>query len=88
MDGALRVPNRRSPSIVSSLVALPQPRELVSIMYFHDKGTNRRVMLIGLNFCSVFVLVSFFARPQPENDRVLVKAGRLTLPAGKPPLAN
>jgi hypothetical protein len=61
---------------------------LVSVMYFHDKGTNRRVMLIGLMFCTAFVLVSFFARPQPENDRVLVKADRLTLTAGKPPLAN
>src|ERR1700684_477707 len=57
-------------------------------MYFHDKGTNRRVMLIGLMFCTAFVLVSFFARPQPENDRVLVKADRLTLTAGEPPLAN
>jgi hypothetical protein len=27
-------------------------------------------------------------KPQPENDRVLVKADRLTLTAGKPPLAN
>jgi hypothetical protein len=61
---------------------------LVGVMYFHDKGTNRRVMLIGLMFCTAFVLVSFFARPQPENDRVLVKADRLTLTAGKPPLAN
>ena len=60
----------------------------MSVMYFHDKGTNRRVMLIGLMFCTAFVLVSFFARPQPENDRVLVKADRLTLTAGKPPLAN
>jgi hypothetical protein len=77
------------PSIVSSLVALPAPpRELVCVMYFHDKGTNRRVMLIGLMFCTAFVLVSFFAKPQPENDRVLVKADRLTLTAGKPPLAN
>jgi hypothetical protein len=58
------------------------------VMYFHDKGTNRRVMLIGLMFCTAFVLVSFFAKPQPENDRVLVKADRLTLTAGKPPLAN
>jgi hypothetical protein len=59
-----------------------------SVMYFHDKGTNRRVMLIGLLFCSAFVFVSFFARPQPGNDRVLVKADRLTLTAGKPRLAN
>ena len=57
-------------------------------MYFHDKSVNRRVMLTGLLFCAAFVFVSFFARPQPENDRVLVKADRLTLTAGKPPLAN
>jgi hypothetical protein len=45
---------------------------LVGVMYFHDKGANRRVVLIGLMFCAAFVLISFFARPQPENDRVLV----------------
>ena len=61
---------------------------MVASLYFHDKQTNRRVMLIGLLFCSAFVFVSFFARPQPGNDRVLVKADRLTLTAGKPPLAN
>jgi hypothetical protein len=57
-------------------------------MYVHDKGTNRRTMLVGLVFCAVFVLVSYFAKPQPETDRVLVKADRLTLTAGKPPLAD
>ena len=57
-------------------------------MYIHDKGANRRVMLVGLMFCAAFMFVSFFARHQPENDRVLVKADRLTLTAGKPPLAN
>ena len=61
---------------------------LVGVMYFHDNGTNRWVMLIGLMFCTAFVLVRFFAWPQPENDRVLVKADRLTLTAGKPRLAN
>jgi hypothetical protein len=74
---------RRVQSLLGSPLLL-----LVGVMYFHDKGTNRRVMLIGLMFCTAFVLVSFFARPQPENDRVLVKADRLTLTAGKPPLAN
>jgi hypothetical protein len=58
------------------------------VMYFHDKGANRRVMLMGLVFCTSFVLIGFFAKPQPENDRVLVKADRLTLTAGKAPLAN
>jgi hypothetical protein len=58
------------------------------VMYIHDKGANRRVMLVGLMFCAAFMFVSFFARHQPESDRVLVKADRLTLTAGKPPLAN
>jgi hypothetical protein len=57
-------------------------------MYVHDKGTNRRTMLVGLMFCAAFVLVSYFAKPQVETDRVLVKADRLTLTAGKPPLAD
>jgi len=46
------------------------------------------VMLIGWMFCTAFVLVSFFARPQPEDDRVLAKADRLTLTVGKPPLVD
>ncbi|MEO6841677.1 MAG: hypothetical protein ABI192_13015 [Bradyrhizobium sp.] len=45
-------------------------------------------MLVGLMFCIAFVLVSYFAKPQDETDRVLVKADRLTLTAGKPPLAD
>ena len=57
-------------------------------MYVHDKGTNRRTLLVGLIFCAVFVLVSYFAKPQVDTDRVLVKADRLTLTAGKQPLAN
>lgn len=57
-------------------------------MYIHDKGTKRRVVIVGLMFCAAFVLVSFFARPQPETDRVLVKADRLVLIAGKPLPAN
>lgn len=58
------------------------------VMYIHDKGTNRRVMIVGLMFCAVFVLVSFFARRQSETDRALVKADRLMLIAGKPPPPN
>ncbi len=57
-------------------------------MYIHDKGTNRRVMIVGLMFCAAFVLVSFFGRPHSETDRVLVKADRLMLIAGKPLPAN
>ncbi|OIQ64320.1 hypothetical protein GALL_541300 [mine drainage metagenome] len=47
---------------------------------FHnaDKHTHRRVMLVGLMFCALFVAVSFFAREQPENRYVLQKADRLT----------
>ncbi|WP_291863002.1 hypothetical protein [Bradyrhizobium sp.] len=57
---------------------------------FHnaDKGTHRRVMLVGLMFCAAFVAFSFFAREQPENNYVLQKADRLVQTAGSPPLAN
>ena len=43
---------------------------------FHnaDKPTHRRVMLVGFLFCTAFVAVSFFARPQPATDHVLLKA--------------
>ena len=53
---------------------------------FHnaDKRTHRKVMLVGLLFCAAFVLVSFFARKQPENHYVLQKADRLTRTAGAP----
>jgi hypothetical protein len=51
---------------------------------FHnaDKSTHRRVMLVGLMFCALFVAVSFFAREQPENTYVLQKADRLVRTAG------
>jgi len=53
---------------------------------FHnaDKATHRRTMLVGLLFCAAFIAVSFFARPQPDNDYVLVKADKLVRTAGKP----
>ena len=35
-----------------------------------DKGTHRRVMLVGLMFCAAFVAFSFFAREQPANTYV------------------
>jgi hypothetical protein len=46
---------------------------------FHnaDKPTHRRVMVIGLLLCAVFVIISFSLRTPPENDRVLVKADKL-----------
>jgi hypothetical protein len=57
---------------------------------FHnaDKPTHRRVMLVGFLFCSVFITVSFFARPQPQTDYVLVKADKLVRTAGQPLKAN
>ena len=57
---------------------------------FHnaDKRTHRKIMLVGLLFCAVFVLVSFFAREQPENHYVLLKADKLVRTAGTPLPAN
>jgi hypothetical protein len=57
---------------------------------FHnaDKRTHRKVMLVGLLFCGLFVAVSFFAREQPDNHYVLQKADRLVRTAGAPLPAN
>jgi hypothetical protein len=46
------------------------------------------VVLIGLLFCAVFVVLSFFSREQPENTYVLKKADRLVRSAGSPVPAN
>jgi hypothetical protein len=53
---------------------------------FHnaDKRTHRRVMLVGLLFCAAFVAFSFFARQQPDNSYVLIKADKLVRTAGTP----
>jgi hypothetical protein len=57
---------------------------------FHsaDKSTHRKIMLVGLMFCALFVAISFFAREQPENHYVLQKADRLVRSAGTPVPAN
>jgi hypothetical protein len=57
---------------------------------FHtaDRRTYRKVMLLGLTFCVLFVTFSFFAREQPENHYVLQKADRLVRTAGTPVPAN
>lgn len=57
---------------------------------FHnaDRPTHRRVMVIGLLLCMAFVAISFSLRPQPETDRVLVKADRLMRTASQPQKAN
>ena len=45
---------------------------------FHtaDKGTHRRVMLVGLMFCAAFVAFSFFAREQPANHLRSAEGGQ------------
>jgi hypothetical protein len=57
---------------------------------FHtaDRQTYRRVMVVGLLFCMVFVVISVFLRPQPEGGRVVVKADRLFRTAGAPKSVN
>lgn len=57
---------------------------------FHnaDRSTHRRVMAIGLAFCLAFLAISFWLRPQPPDDRVLVKADRLMRTAGEPSKAR
>jgi hypothetical protein len=57
---------------------------------FHnaDRRTHRKVMLVGLMFCALFVAISFFAREQPANTYVLQKADRLVRTAGAPVPAN
>ena len=41
-------------------------------------------MLLGLIFCALFVAISFFAREQPDNTYVLIKADKLVRTAGTP----
>jgi hypothetical protein len=49
-----------------------------------DRPTFQRAMVVGIVLCVAFVAVSFSLRPQPADDRVLVKADRLTRTAGDP----
>jgi hypothetical protein len=56
--------------------------------YQADKRTHRRVMVVGLLLCAVFVVVSFSLRSQPEDSRALVKADRLVRTAGEHGPAN
>jgi hypothetical protein len=53
---------------------------------FHnsDRPTYLRAMVVGIMLCVAFVAVSFSLRPQPADDRVLVKADRLMRTAGDP----
>jgi hypothetical protein len=45
-------------------------------------------MVVGLLFCAVFVVISFFAREQPANTYVLKKADKLVRTAGSGTPAN
>jgi len=53
---------------------------------FHnaDQRTHRKILLVGFLLCALFVAVSFFARPQPDNSFVLIKADKLVRTAGTP----
>jgi hypothetical protein len=57
---------------------------------FHqaDKQTHRRVMVVGLLLCALFIAISFSLRPQVEDARALVKADRLVRTAGEARPAN
>ena len=57
---------------------------------FHnaDKRTHRKIMFVGFLLCAAFVAISFYGRPQPDNNYVLVKADKLVRTAGKPMPAN
>ena len=53
---------------------------------FHntDKRAHRKVMLVGILICAAFVAISFFAKEQPGNNYVLIKADKLVRTAGTP----
>ena len=53
-----------------------------------DRGTHRKVMLVGTIFCIAFVAVSFYLRPQPETTFVLKKADKLIRTVGSSVPAN
>lgn len=57
---------------------------------FHnaDRRTHRRIMLVGMMFCTAFVAISYFAKPQPESHSLFLKADKLVRTAGNPPPAN
>ncbi len=53
-----------------------------------DRQTHRRIVLVGVLFCFAFISVSFSLRPQLDDARVVVKAGRLIRTAGEQTPAN
>jgi hypothetical protein len=55
-----------------------------SLFHNADKRTHQKIMFMGLMFCAAFVAISFFAREQPDNNYVLIKADKLARTAGAP----
>jgi hypothetical protein len=53
-----------------------------SSFYSADKRKHRKIMFVGMLFCAAFVAISFFAREQPDNNYVLIKADKLVRIAG------
>ena len=53
---------------------------------FHntDNRAHLKVKLVGILICSAFVAISFFAKEQPDNNYVLIKADKLVRTAGTP----
>jgi hypothetical protein len=53
---------------------------------FHnaDRRTHRKILFVGFLLCAAFVAMTFFAREQPDNGYVLVKADKLVRTAGTP----
>ncbi|MGY3396489.1 hypothetical protein [Bradyrhizobium sp. 1200_D9_N1_1] len=56
--------------------------------YNADRPAYMRAMAAGIVLCVAFVAISFSLRPQPADDRVLVKADRLVRTAGDLPKAK
>jgi hypothetical protein len=50
---------------------------MCSSFYNADKRAHRKIMFVGLLSCAVFVAIAFFAREQPDNNYVLIKADKL-----------
>jgi hypothetical protein len=67
---------------------LAEMQAMVPSFHNADRPTHRRVMLIGLLFCTAFIVISFSLRPQGDNDRVLVKADKIVRTAGQPQKSN
>ena len=53
-----------------------------------DKPTHRKIVLVGLLCCAVFVVVSFLGKSQPEKHFTVLKAEKTVRTAGKPLPAN